>query len=109
MVETDTIGAFTGDSVSFSWTSGNYDGEITFEILDPNYTSLTGGYIPAPSAGFFLADANSPSVCAPPPPPATTPTALTTANITDVSALIVGLQVELKLNGILNMMLQVLQ
>ena len=89
LVETDTIGAFTGDSVSFSWTSGNYDGEITFEILDPNYTSLTGGYIPAPSAGFFLADANSPSVCAPPPPPACpAPTALTTANITDVSALI---------------------
>ncbi len=82
-IYTDSIGAFTGDSVSFSWTSGSYDSEVSFEILDPNFTSLTAGYIPAPSAGFFLADANSPSICAPPSCP--DPVLLTTSNLTNNS------------------------
>jgi hypothetical protein len=52
-VYTDTISAYTGDSVSFSWTSGSYDNEVSFEILDPTFTSLTAGYISAPPAWFF--------------------------------------------------------
>ncbi len=83
-IQTATFSAFTGDSVSFSFTSGSWDSEITFEILDPTLNSLTSGYIPAPTPGFFLADASSTSICQPPSCPQ--PSALIASNITANSA-----------------------
>ena len=68
VIQTDSVSAFTGDSVSFSFTSGPYDDEISFEIFDPTSNSLTSGIITAPlNSGVFLTDASSPSSCLPPP------------------------------------------
>jgi len=68
VIQTDSVSAFTGDSVSFSFTSGPYDSEISFEIFDPTSNSLTSGIITAPlNSGVFLTDASSPSSCLPPP------------------------------------------
>ena len=68
VIQTDSVSAFTGDSVSFSFTSGPYDNEISFEIFDPTSNSLTSGIITAPlNSGVFLTDASSPSSCLPPP------------------------------------------
>ena len=83
-VYTETISAYTGDEVSFSWNSGSYDSEISFEIFDPEFTSLTAGYITAPPAGIFLTDASSLSIC--PTPNCPDADDLTASNITATSA-----------------------
>jgi len=67
-IQTYTFSSFNGDSVSFSFTSGLYDNEISFEIFDPTSNSLTSGIVAAPlNSGVFLTDASSPSSCLPPP------------------------------------------
>jgi hypothetical protein len=84
-VQTDSFFAYNGDSVSFSFSSGTYDGEITFEIIDPTFNSLTLGYIPAPAVdGVFLVDSSSTSICQAPSCPA--PLNLSASNITVNSA-----------------------
>ena len=87
VIQTATFSALAGDSVSFSFTSGSWDSEITFEILDPTLSSLTSGYIPAPNPGFFLADASSTSSCQPPncPQPSSLIASNTTVNSADLS------------------------
>ncbi len=63
--QTDTVYAYTGDVVDFSFTSGAWDGEITFQIYDPLGIQL-GSYGTNPATGLFLTDSSSNSICAPP-------------------------------------------
>ena len=63
--QTDTVYAYTGDVVDFSFTSGAWDAEITFQIYDPLGVML-GGYGTNPAVGLFLTDSSSNSICAPP-------------------------------------------
>ena len=63
--QTDTVYAYTGDVVDFSFTSGAWDTEITFQIYDPLGIQL-GSYGTSPAVGLFLTDSSSNSICAPP-------------------------------------------
>ena len=63
--QTDTVYAYTGDVVDFSFTSGAWDSEITFQIYDPLGIQL-GSYGTNPATGLFLTDSSSNSICAPP-------------------------------------------
>ena len=63
--QTDTVYAYTGDVVDFSFTSGSWDSEITFQIYDPLGIQL-GSYGTNPATGLFLTDSSSNSICAPP-------------------------------------------
>ncbi|MDC6470699.1 fibronectin type III domain-containing protein, partial [Flavobacteriales bacterium] len=84
-VQTDSFFAYNGDNVSFSFSSGTYDNEITFEIIDPTFNSLTLGYIPAPAVdGVFLVDSSSTSICQ--APSCLAPLNLSASNITVNSA-----------------------
>ena len=84
-IQTDSIFAYNGDSLSFSFASGSWDGEITFEIIDPTFNSLTAGLIPAPlTDGVFLIDSSSTSICQ--PPSCIEPANLSASNITSNSA-----------------------
>ena len=58
----DSLETLNGDVVDFSFTSGSWDSEITFQVMDPaGDTVYNGG---APPAGAFLSD-TSISSCLP--------------------------------------------
>ena len=59
---TDSLETLNGDVVDFSFTSGSYDSEITFQITDPAGNNIYNGG--APSAGSFL-NHTSNSSCVP--------------------------------------------
>jgi len=79
---TFTVPSSAGDAVTFTWTSGSYDGEVTFDIFAPDGTSL-GSFGPNPVVGLFLSDVSN-STCA--PASCLAPTGLTATNITANSA-----------------------
>ena len=59
---TDSLETLSGDAVDFSFTSGSYDSEITFQITDPSGAQIYNGG--APSAGSFLTQTSN-STCVP--------------------------------------------
>jgi hypothetical protein len=61
----DTVYAYNGDFVTFSFNSGAWDSEITFQIYDP-LGSLLGSYGTNPTVGLFLTDSSSNSICTQP-------------------------------------------
>ncbi len=77
-----TVNLCTGANIQLFWTTGVYDNETSFEMLDPSgnviYSWTAGG---APAAGLFYTFTSS---CIPATCPA--PTGLTATNISDVSA-----------------------
>ncbi|MFT4644728.1 MAG: hypothetical protein ACI8ZX_001135, partial [Planctomycetota bacterium] len=76
------IPSTTGDVVTFTWNSGQYDGEVGFDILAPDGSSLfTQGA--SPTAGLLLTNTSN-STCAPPACPS--PNTQTVASITATSA-----------------------
>ncbi|MEJ6492047.1 MAG: fibronectin type III domain-containing protein, partial [Flavobacteriales bacterium] len=79
---TISIPSFAGDAVTFTWNTGVYDNEVTFNILAPDGTSL-GFFGPSPTIGLFLTNTSN-STCA--PPSCLIPTALAATNITATSA-----------------------
>ena len=68
---TDSVATELGDSIIFSFTSGSYDSEITFQITDPSGAQIYNGG--APSAGDFLTHISNSSCIPPPPPPVPAP------------------------------------
>ena len=56
-----TISTMNGDAVDFTFNSGSYDSEITFQITDPAGAVL-GSYGPSPSTGSFLTHTSN-SIC----------------------------------------------
>ena len=68
---TATVGTMDAANVTFTWTAGSYDGEISFDILAPDGALVYSG--PAPSAGQFAADVSNAPGCDPPAPVACTP------------------------------------
>ena len=59
----DSIATLNGDLVEFSFNSGSYDNEVTFQITDPT-GSVLGSYGPSPATGSFLTS-TSPAPCQP--------------------------------------------
>ena len=59
----DSISTINGDLLDFSFTSGAWDSEITFQITDPTGAVL-GSYGPSPTTGSFLTS-TSPAPCQP--------------------------------------------
>ena len=51
--DTVSVDVLSGDAVDFSFNSGSYDNEITFQITDPTGASL-GSFGPSPATGSFL-------------------------------------------------------
>jgi hypothetical protein len=51
--DTVSVDVLSGDAVDFSFNSGTYDNEITFQITDPTGASL-GSFGPSPATGSFL-------------------------------------------------------
>ena len=51
--DTVSVDVLSGDAVDFSFNSGTYDNEITFQITDPTGASL-GSFGPTPTTGSFL-------------------------------------------------------
>ena len=76
------IPSYTDDAVTFTWNSGSYDGEVTFDILAPDGSSL-GSYAGGSITGLFLSNTSN-STCA--PPSCTAPTSITTTSVTATSA-----------------------
>ena len=52
---TDSIATISGDILDFTFNSGSYDNEITFQITDPA-GAVVGSYGPSPTVGLFLTD-----------------------------------------------------
>ncbi len=77
-----SINLCNGANIQLLWTTGTYDNETSFEMLDPSnniiYSWASGG---APLAGVFHSFTSN---CIPPTCPA--PTSLSATNISDVSA-----------------------
>ena len=59
----DSLETLSGDVVEFSFTSGSWDSEITFQITDPSGAAI-GSYGPNPAVGVFLTDTSN-STCLP--------------------------------------------
>ncbi len=59
----DSISTINGDLLDFSFNSGSYDNEVTFQITDPTGAVL-GSYGPNPTTGSFLTS-TSPAPCQP--------------------------------------------
>ena len=59
----DSIATLNGDVVEFSFNSGSWDGEITFQITDPSGAAL-GSYGPNPAVGVFLTNTSN-ATCVP--------------------------------------------
>ncbi|MDR9399683.1 MAG: T9SS type A sorting domain-containing protein [Salibacter sp.] len=78
------IPSANGDNVSFTFNSGSFDSEITFDIYGPGNV-LLGSYGPNPSTGTFLTDVSN-AVC--PPPSCPLPTNVTVTNVTSTSAIV---------------------
>ena len=77
-----TLPTYTSDIVQFSFTSGLYDNEVTFDIIDPAGITI-GTFGPNPQVGLFLTDTST-STCA--VPNCLPPNSLSTLNLTGVSA-----------------------
>ena len=75
---TQTVSAFTGDVVTFTFNSGTFDNEITFDITDPG-GNLIGNYGPNPTVGLFYTDPSSNSTC--PPPSCSDPNSLSASSV----------------------------
>ena len=60
---TDSLETLNGDVVDFSFTSGSYDSEITFQITDPSGAQIYNGG--APSAGSPFLTQTSNATCVP--------------------------------------------
>lgn len=77
-----TIDLCNGANIQLSWTTGTYDNETSFELLDPSsniiFSWVSGG---APAAGVFYTFTSS---CVPPTCPA--PSTVTATNISDISS-----------------------
>ena len=58
----DSLETLNGDLVDFSFTGGNWDSEITFQITDPSGAQIYNGG--APSAGSFLTQTSN-ATCVP--------------------------------------------
>ncbi|MDR9442551.1 MAG: choice-of-anchor J domain-containing protein, partial [Schleiferiaceae bacterium] len=63
-IDSTSISSFNGDFTTFTFNSGSFDSEVTFDIYAPD-GSLLGSYGPSPSTGLFLTD-NSNATCTPP-------------------------------------------
>ena len=59
----DSIATLNGDVVEFSFNSGTWDSEITFQITDPSGAAL-GSYGPNPAVGVFLTNTSN-ATCVP--------------------------------------------
>jgi len=59
----DSIATLNGDVVEFSFNSGSWDSEITFQITDPSGAAL-GSYGPNPAVGVFLTNTSN-ATCVP--------------------------------------------
>jgi hypothetical protein len=59
----DSIQTLSGDVVEFSFNSGSWDSEITFQITDPSGATL-GSYGPNPAVGVFLTNTSN-ATCVP--------------------------------------------
>ena len=59
--DTVSVDVLSGDAVDFSFNSGSYDGEITFQITDPT-GGILGSYGPSPATGSFLTHTSN-SIC----------------------------------------------
>ena len=59
----DSIATLNGDVVEFSFNSGTWDSEITFQITDPSGAAL-GSYGPNPTVGVFLTNTSN-ATCVP--------------------------------------------
>jgi hypothetical protein len=68
---TATVATMDAANVSFTWSAGSFDGEISFDILAPDGALVYSG--PAPSAGQFTTDVSNAPGCDPPAPVACTP------------------------------------
>ena len=79
---TGNLPTYTGDIVQFSFTSGTFDNEVTFDIIDPSGNNI-GSYGPNPQVGLFLTDTST-STCA--VPNCLPPNSLSTLNLTGISA-----------------------
>lgn len=77
-----TLPTYTGDIVQFYFTSGTFDNEVTFDIIDPSGNNI-GSYGPNPAVGLFLTDTST-STCA--VPNCLPPNTLSTLNLTGISA-----------------------
>jgi len=58
----DSLETLNGDLVDFSFTGGNWDSEITFQITDPSGAQIYNGG--APTAGSFLTHTSN-ATCVP--------------------------------------------
>ena len=76
------ISTYTNDIVAFTFNSGSWDSEITFQITDPAGNSL-GSFGPNPTSGLFLSDTSN-STCA--PPSCMPPSGFVASNISGSSA-----------------------
>ena len=77
-----TLPTYTGDIVQFYFTSGTFDNEVTFDIIDPSGNNIDS-YGPNPAVGLFLTDTST-STCA--VPNCLPPNTLSTLNLTGISA-----------------------
>ena len=82
---TGSFSTYTNDIVEFTFNSGTFDNEITFQIYDPTGTSL-GSFGTNPTVGLFLTHTSN-STCA--PPSCFPPSNFVASNITASSADIV--------------------
>ena len=96
----DSISTYSGDIIQFSFNSGSYDSEITFQITDPSGVQIYN--YGAPPAGPFLTHQSN-STCL--PPNCLAPNSLNMNNITqssaDISWIAGGSENEWILTGIL--------
>ncbi len=77
-----SVSTYTNDIVAFTFNSGSWDSEITFQITDPAGNSL-GSFGPTPTIGLFLSDTSN-STCA--PPSCMPPSGFVASNISGSSA-----------------------
>ena len=77
-----SFSTYTNDLVEFSFNSGSWDSEITFQIYDPSGSQI-GNYGPNPQLGLFLTDSSN-STC--PAPSCLPPSNFSASNITGNSA-----------------------
>ena len=61
---TANVATIDGANVTFTWNSGSYDSEVSFDIVAPNGTSIWASG--APPAGQFASDVSNAPGCVPP-------------------------------------------
>ena len=82
---TGSFSTYTNDVVEFTFNTGSWDSEITFQIYDPTGASL-GSFGTNPTVGLFLTHTSN-STCAPPScfPPSNFVVSNITANSADIA------------------------